>query len=228
MLTAMHNGKIIIARDAQKPGIFTCPECGEPVTLRKGSVKIHHFAHRNTMSCGYGKGESELHMDLKMRLYDALLAHPDVTGVALEAAVGRVRPDVLAVIRGQQVAFEIQLSSLSIEDLYRRTAACAAQDIAMIWILSSPEKTILSLMYRLRKPSAWERWLNTCGLGCLYFWASGGWVRPIRLGNRQHGLQKAPRAHLVDDFEPKRIGGWKKGDFLIPARFIWNRKKINI
>lgn len=222
MLTAMHNGKIIIARDAQKPGIFTCPECGEPVTLRKGSVKIHHFAHRGTTSCGYGKGESELHMDLKMQVYDSLRTHPDVTEIALEAAVGKVRPDVLATIRGQQVAFEIQISSLSIEDLYRRTAACSAQDIAMIWILHWPEGSTLGRLYR---PASWERWLHTCGMATLYFWAGDGWVRPVRLGNRQHGLQKAPRAHLVDDFEPKRISGWIKGDFLIPARFIWNRVK---
>lgn len=43
MLTAINNEKIVIARDAQKPGIFTCPECGEVVTLRKGSVKVHHL-----------------------------------------------------------------------------------------------------------------------------------------------------------------------------------------
>lgn len=220
MLTAINNEKIVIARDAQKPGIFTCPECGEVVTLRKGSVKVHHFAHRSTTSCGYGKGESELHMDLKMQVYDALNAHREVEYVAMEVAVGDVRPDVLAIIRGQQVAFEIQVSSLSIEDLYRRTAAYAAQDIAMIWILHWPEGTALDRLYH---PASWERWLHTCGMATLYFWAGDGWVRPVRLGNRQHGLQRAPRAHRVDDFEPKRTGGWIKGDFLIPARFIWNR-----
>ncbi|HAN8177740.1 hypothetical protein ODR32_20365 [Escherichia coli] len=43
MLTAINNEKIVLARDAQKPGIFTCPECGEVVTLRKGSVKVHQL-----------------------------------------------------------------------------------------------------------------------------------------------------------------------------------------
>ncbi|RIQ17798.1 hypothetical protein DLN06_26130, partial [Salmonella enterica subsp. enterica serovar Newport str. CFSAN000835] len=202
MLTAMHNGKIVIAREAKKPGAFTCPECGEPVTLRKGSVKVHHFAHRSTTTCGYGKGESELHMDLKMQVYDALRGHPDVSEVALEAAVGTVRPDVLATIRGCRVAFEVQLSALGIDDLYRRTAACASQDIAMIWILYWPDGTTLNRLYR---PASWERWLNTCGLGTLYFWAGNGWVRPIRLGNRRHGVQRAPRAHLVEDFTQTRI-----------------------
>ncbi|EDN4781679.1 hypothetical protein BWQ12_001926 [Salmonella enterica subsp. enterica serovar Braenderup] len=221
MLTAMHNDKIVIAREAKKPGAFTCPECGEPVTLRKGSVKVHHFAHRNTTTCGYGKGESELHMDLKMQVYDALRGHPDVSEVALEAAVGTVRPDVLATIRGCRVAFEVQLSALGIDDLYRRTAACASQDIAMIWILYWPDGTTLNRLYR---PASWERWLNTCGLGTLYFWAGNGWVRPIRLGNRRHGVQRAPRAHLVEDFKQTRIPGWIKGDFRIPARFIWNKR----
>src|SRR5215469_18611756 len=35
-------------------GPFTCPECKASVLLRKGEIKIHHFAHIPSTSCQYG------------------------------------------------------------------------------------------------------------------------------------------------------------------------------
>lgn len=222
MLTAKQNGKIVIARYAQKPGEFTCPECGELVTLRKGSVKVHHFAHRSTSDCGYGKGESELHMDLKMQIFDALVEHPNVESVEIEKSFGAMRADVFAVISGRYVAFEIQLSALSIDDLVRRTQNYANNGIAVIWILHLAEGSSVKRFYQ---PAAWERWIHTCELGQLFLWAGSGLVRPLKLGNRSHGLLKAPKAHIAEDFTTVRKGVWDKGDFYIPERLLWMRKK---
>jgi len=227
MLTAINNEKIVITRDAQKPGIFTCPECGEVVTLRKGRVKIHHFAHRSTTSCGYGKGESELHMDLKMQVYDSLRDHQDVEEVEIEVAVGNIRPDVLATIRGCRVAFEIQISALSIDDLYRRTELYARSGVYVIWLLSVNPK--VNTWYRLRRPESWERWIHHSYSGGnrsgeIHFWYGNGLVRPFRYGNYDRGLGMARRAHIVDDFFPIRLPSWTGGGFHYPERRVWRRR----
>lgn len=41
-----------------------CPACGEPLVAKKGSVKMHHFAHYTKTNCEYGY-ESSLHIAAK-------------------------------------------------------------------------------------------------------------------------------------------------------------------
>ncbi|PHM39288.1 putative competence protein [Xenorhabdus mauleonii] len=220
MLTALQNNKIIIARDAQKPGDFHCPECFEPLTLRKGSIKTHHFAHRSSSNCGYGKGESERHMDLKMQVFDSLLGHPNVEHVELEKSLGRVRADVFANISGTQVAIEIQISKVSIEDLVRRTQAYAEQDIALIWIQHLPKG---SSLFKFERPTTWESWIHTCNLGQIYLWLGNGCITPIKLANHEHGVQISHKYHIAEDFHKVTKGSWDKGKFYIPNRVLWCR-----
>ena len=52
---------------------FSCPECGDEVILKKGIVKVHHFAHKPPTSCEFGQGESEKHRACKLEIYERLL-----------------------------------------------------------------------------------------------------------------------------------------------------------
>ncbi len=78
-------GDLVIAWEVTKTqGPFFCPECQEQVIVKKGSYKIHHFAHQPSSDCTYGTGESEEHRQAKYHIYEALRHHPDVTKLAIE------------------------------------------------------------------------------------------------------------------------------------------------
>jgi hypothetical protein len=56
---------------ASKANKYICPDCKRDVVLRKGSVRIHHFAHlRSEDPCTYytSPGETQIHKDAKMAL----------------------------------------------------------------------------------------------------------------------------------------------------------------
>ncbi len=56
---------------AEKTSKYICPECKKDVVLRKGDVRIHHFAHKKSENpCMYynNPGESQLHKDAKLAL----------------------------------------------------------------------------------------------------------------------------------------------------------------
>ena len=57
--------------EATKENSYSCPHCSNDVTLRKGKIRVHHFAHKKeTSSCSYYTKPSRNHIinDLKMIL----------------------------------------------------------------------------------------------------------------------------------------------------------------
>ena len=56
---------------AEKNNKYMCPDCKNDVILKKGNIRIHHFAHyKSDNPCMYYErpGESEIHKDAKMAL----------------------------------------------------------------------------------------------------------------------------------------------------------------
>lgn len=43
---ALLNGEYCLPCNAEKGLDYNCPGCGESVIVKKGDVKIHHFAHK--------------------------------------------------------------------------------------------------------------------------------------------------------------------------------------
>lgn len=69
---AMKDGKLIHISEAErglKCGCI-CPACRELVIARKGTKKMHHFAHRSSENCQYGY-ETSLHLAAKEILSQA-------------------------------------------------------------------------------------------------------------------------------------------------------------
>jgi competence protein CoiA len=78
--TRKSNGQTAIAFSEPKANApFVCPECGDEVVLRRGSVRVGHFAHKIPDACHYGAGETEAHRRCKLEIYEALLRQPGVT-----------------------------------------------------------------------------------------------------------------------------------------------------
>jgi competence protein CoiA len=94
---------------------------------------------------------------------------PGVSNVALERALGEVRPDVSAYINGVPVAIEVQISSLSIETIMRRTIDYHRRGIYVLWLLLWTPK----LDAERYTPTLWEKWIHATYFGRVYYWLEG-------------------------------------------------------
>ena len=65
MLVALNNKDRIEAEHAEKGPDYVCPNCKADVILRKGRVRIHHFAHKAASTCPFSKSESQAHYTAK-------------------------------------------------------------------------------------------------------------------------------------------------------------------
>jgi len=148
---------------------FVCPDCNEEVILKAGRHSINHFAHTNPIACKFAEGESDAHRRCKMEIYLALRNQPGVRNAALERALETVRPDVSAEINGVPVAIEVQISSLSVETIMRRTIDYAQRGIYVLWLLQwTPD-----LDARRYNPKLWEKWIHAAYFGRVYYWVEG-------------------------------------------------------
>src|SRR5215469_13169122 len=146
MLSAFNSkGEQVLAREVtKKDGPFSCPECGGEVTVKKGVIKIHHFAHVPPFTCSFGVGESEAHRAAKLEVYDALLPAPEVDKLMIERVVKRpsykVRLDVSCRARNRHLlTIELQFSEKEPNKLGERTKLYTASKIYVLWLLPYPE-----------------------------------------------------------------------------------------
>ena len=237
MLTARRksDGQTVHAYDESKRnGPFACLICGDPVILKAGRNRQNHFAHENPIACKFAEGETDEHRRCKLEIYEALRKTPGVTKVALERPLGEVRPDVSAYIRGVPVAIEVQLSSLSVETIMRRTIDYFRKGIYVLWLLQWTPK-----LDRPRyTPRIWERWIHAAYFGHVYYWieeltvvsyhfeasfqtvpkrswygSGGGYSRR----SKQHRRAVRGRTfNLATDFGPRRREWWEGNGVKVP------------
>lgn len=150
--------------------------------MRKGRIKIHHFAHKPPVDCAYGLGESELHRRAKQAIFDALTCSPRCEKVSLEASIqGTVRPDIRAYIGNVPVAIEVQGSSLTLSEIERRTRHYHDLGVYLLWLQPNDasddgERTA---------PAAWEKWIHGLYYGRLHYWTGGADIIPVHFGEYQ-------------------------------------------
>ena len=183
---------------------FLCLDCNEEVILKAGRKSVNHFAHVNQLACQNAQNESEEHRRCKMEIYHALLQEPNVTDAMLERPLGTNRPDVSAYINGVPVAIEVQISSLSLETITRRTIEYARKGIYVLWLLQwtsaldSPRYT----------PRHWEKWVHAAYFGRVYYWLAGLTVASYRF---EPHLKSVPRkTWYYENGEKKTAGGYSQ------------------
>lgn len=186
MLTGLDaNGKQRIAFDVEKEmGPFYCSACGEQMILKKGNVRIHHFAHGVGSDCEYG-GESIRHMQVKYEIWKALSHETEIADLQMEQFLGDVRPDIhLRTQDGQNIAIEIQNSNIKVEDIYRRVNAYRSRGWALVWVLTEPPKKTIYWDdgdgYEVYRLSKWQRLIADID-PCLYVHQHGLVVEVIRV-----------------------------------------------
>jgi competence protein CoiA len=163
----------------KKEGPFFCEECGEELILKKGSIKIHHFAHKKSTNCIYGNGETEEHYKIKKEIFDYFSNQENCKICEIEKRLNGSRPDVFLNIDNNDIAIEIQKSSIDINEIYRRTLNYSKLGIAVLWI--SPNmfpkfiihKKSNRLVYNIKE---WELFIHCLYYGRLYYWKGDGYL----------------------------------------------------
>lgn len=230
-------------------GPFACLICNEEVVLRSGRDRIDHFAHANPFACEYAQGESDLHRKCKRKIYEALCKEPGVENVFMELPLGTVRPDVSATIKGTPVAIEVQISSLSIETILRRTIDYHQRGIYVLWLLPWTKE----LDMERYAPALWEKWIHACYFGRVYYWLEGLDVAEYRFepflriiprtrwqtasGRKMTAggyVQRSGRfrtpvrgetLNIARDFGPRKRCWWEGGGVKVPDGKIFIRKE---
>lgn len=223
------------AQKTDKP--FSCPKCKSEVTLKRGKLKIAHFAHKPPVTCKYGAGESEDHRKCKLAILEAMRAHPQARDWQLERDLGDVVPDVSGYFRGLQVAIEIQRSTLGLEEIAGRTKEYARRGVFVLWLVL-PRKGLPS--GERYAPSAWERWLHALNFGRVYYWVSGATIQPVHFNDHWlyveatdfgGGYSKrskryrtpvlGPVMSLTDNFAGSRREAWLAEKMSVPECFLF-------
>jgi competence protein CoiA len=135
-----------------------------------------------------------------MEIFQALRKEPHVRNVALERPIGNNRPDVSAYIYGVPVAIEVQISSLSLETITRRTLEYARNGMYVLWLLQwTPE-----LDARRYIPRLWEKWIHAAYFGRVYYWTEGLTVLSYHFDPH---FKSVPKKSWYSDDGKKMTGG---------------------
>lgn len=194
----------VLARDSTSlEAPFLCPRCRRQLILRKGRIKVHHFAHNPPVTCSFGTGETEQHLRAKLEIYDALRTQTNITELEVERDCGTSVADVFARISGVAVAIEIQRSALSVNDITARTANYHRLGVAVLW-LGLPASLPVERKY---SPKAWEKWCHAAYFGRVYFWSHGQVIQPVHFGT--YNIHVAATSWYRDGSEHS-AGGYDK------------------
>lgn len=149
--------------------------------LKQGRIVIHHFAHKPPMSCEWGAGETVAHMNAKRAFRDSLR----LRGLRAEAEFvvdtmpGDRRADVMTWRShdNQMVAFELQHTPVSLDEIESRATAYARARIAQIWIpflrseaLDTATRESGGLLIARYSPRPFEKWVHGLHLGKMWMY----------------------------------------------------------
>ena len=139
--------------------------------MKFGRNHINQFAHVNpsAQTRPGRKGQSYTHRRCKLDIFAALKAAPGARDAVLELPLEEVRPDVFAVINGLPVTIEVQINSLSVETIMRRTIDYFCRGIHVLWLLQWTS----ALDGPRYAPKIWEKWIHAAYYGRVYYWIQG-------------------------------------------------------
>jgi competence protein CoiA len=132
LIAQLKNGQAIRChRELGKKLAYFCPGCRAPVIFRCGSVRLPHFAHQKNSCHTFSEGETAEHVALKHTLVHWGKCFGQPIGLEVRLPALNQRPDALL----QQLAFEIQCSSLPLARLAKRRQTYANEHYRDWWLL---------------------------------------------------------------------------------------------
>ena len=178
MLIAHLQGSRIEASVAQRGPTYHCPNCQRELTLRKGRIVAHHFAHKPPVSCSWAAGETQAHLAAKAVLRDGFraLGYSAEVEVEVLSTAGDRRADVLVASGVNRLALEIQHQAIDYTAIERRTAAYVAAGVPVLWVgiftdamRDKSEPIVGGLRYRQYTIRPWEKWAHAYGFKELWY-----------------------------------------------------------
>lgn len=149
---------------------LTCPECGWGVHAKRSPSGVPFFCHDpgRPPSCELSNESWEHHMT-KLELAGAIRAAGWYAQLEVPAENGSWRADVMASSPDgtQRMAWEAQLSPITVEEIQARTARYRAEEIRVCWVspLKQPPKWIDAVpAVRIRPPEEDGPWRVDDGL----------------------------------------------------------------
>jgi competence protein CoiA len=110
--------------------------CGAPGHLRSSKSGTQHFYHAVDAGCNYAE-ESLEHLVIKEQIYRACRAAGWETTVEFPALDRSGIADVYAARDGRKIAFEIQISTISPDELAERDTKYRNEGIESYWLLDN-------------------------------------------------------------------------------------------
>lgn len=219
MLVAVLNGIRIEAAETERGPDYFCPNCRRVVTLKKGKIVTHHFAHKPPTDCSWASGETLKHLTAKKMLRDGLRSRGLRAEVEVEvlSSGGDRRADVVAWLKDGQtrVAFEIQHQPISFEAIEARTKAYIAAGVPVIWmgllgekVWDAAEPIAGGHIVRTYSVRPWERWAHTYGVGVLWFMDEQGTLWRGTLA--KHKLYVESSSWYSEGGEEQSAGGYSR------------------
>ena len=223
MLTALQGGARIDAAAAERGGRFACPSCRGEMILKRGAIRIAHFAHRPPVVCDWARGETSAHLQAKATLRDAFAARGLRVEVEWEvpALSGDRRADVMLWSpAGRRVAIELQHTGIGLPEIEARTRAYAEAGIAVLWVPFLRPQALGEAVERsageegdrfVEKYPArpWELWVYGLGGGEVWLYDAIG--QALWRGRfARHRMYAAPAAWYRRSGDEVRAGGrWR-------------------
>lgn len=141
LVVQLPEGEADAFREHCRSGRYVCPieSCEAPAYVAVGGAsRRHHFRHRAPAAGGHAP-ETWLHEMAKYALAHHLQTrYPHATVFADTKAIdGGQRPDVLVEIDGHQLAFEVQYSSLTVDEWRKRHAGYQEAGIHDVWLFGN-------------------------------------------------------------------------------------------
>ena len=129
-------------KKAQYKNELICEDCGTPVELRAGDVKIPYFAHRkgfSTRDCYYETiRETEEHREAKSVLYEYFVTkYPEAIVQTTKRQPNGRRSDIYIDFGSSELAIEFQRTYMKISDWDERHQEYEKLGITDLWLLSS-------------------------------------------------------------------------------------------
>jgi hypothetical protein len=180
MLTGLLNNVKVDAGTAQKGPVYFCPNCRGELTLKKGRIVVHHFAHKPPTICLWASGETQEHLAAKLVLRDAYrrMGYEADYEVEVLSGGGDRRADVFVTAPDGRKSFavEVQHTPILYDAIERRTIAYITANVPVMWLgifgkklREAAEPTRSGFVVSQYTIRPWEKWAHALCFSELWF-----------------------------------------------------------
>lgn len=132
MLVANNRRGRVEAEIATRDDSFVCPNCTRQVILKRGEIRIAHFAHRPAEGCEWSVGETLEHLSAKKIMCDTMRQRG--LKAEVEFPVLNRRADVAVWFGDKLGVIELQHSNIPVELLDARINDYLAANVYQLWV----------------------------------------------------------------------------------------------